>query len=153
MTDEKPRVIIIPPKPELQQTTTVTKQLRVEFCRAFERREQPPQALGFVFLVANGIILFLCQLADQASGSVLVERLRVQNVIQFSLRIRMCRYGRFLWLNDAFRLLCQLAEQMCDLLFDLRRRQFGADALEVFLRGCSLWQSLLGLALFGGCFK
>ena len=29
MTDEKPHVIIIPPKPELQQTTTVTKQLRV----------------------------------------------------------------------------------------------------------------------------
>jgi hypothetical protein len=29
MTDEKPRVIIIPPKPELQQTTAVTKQLRV----------------------------------------------------------------------------------------------------------------------------
>ena len=34
MTDEKPRVIIIPPKPELQQTTTVTKQLRVAaYCR------------------------------------------------------------------------------------------------------------------------
>ena len=29
MTDEKPRVIIIPPKPELQQTAAVTKQLRV----------------------------------------------------------------------------------------------------------------------------
>ncbi len=25
MTDEKPRVIIIPPKPELQQTAAVTK--------------------------------------------------------------------------------------------------------------------------------
>ena len=34
MTDEKPRVIIIPPKPELQQTTAVTKQLRVAaYCR------------------------------------------------------------------------------------------------------------------------
>ena len=29
MTDEKPRVIVIPPKPELMQTTSVTKQLRV----------------------------------------------------------------------------------------------------------------------------
>ena len=34
MTDEKPRVIIIPPKPELQQTAAVTKQLRVAaYCR------------------------------------------------------------------------------------------------------------------------
>ena len=57
------------------------QQLRVEFCRAFERREQPPQTLCFIFFVANGIVLLLRQLADQASGSVLVKRLGVQNVI------------------------------------------------------------------------
>ena len=67
------------------------QQLRVELCCAFERREQPPQALGFVFFVADGVVLLLCQLADQASGSVLVERLGVQNVIQLGLRIRMYR--------------------------------------------------------------
>ena len=71
------------------------QQLRIEFCRAFERREQPPQALGFVFFVANGVVLLLRQLADQASGSVLVKRLGVQNVIQLSLRIRMCRLQMF----------------------------------------------------------
>ena len=71
------------------------QQLRVEFCRAFERREQPPQAFGFVFFVADGVVLLLCQLADQASGSVLVERLSVQNVIQLGLRICMCRCEMF----------------------------------------------------------
>ena len=41
MTDEKPRVIIIPPKPELQQTTTVTKQLRVAaYCRVSTKEEE-----------------------------------------------------------------------------------------------------------------
>ena len=41
MTDEKPRVIIIPPKPELQQTTTVTKQLRVAaYCRVSTDEEE-----------------------------------------------------------------------------------------------------------------
>ena len=41
MTDEKPRVIIIPPKPELQQTTTVKKQLRVAaYCRVSTKEEE-----------------------------------------------------------------------------------------------------------------
>ena len=41
MTDEKPRVIIIPPKPELQQTTAVTKQLRVAaYCRVSTKEEE-----------------------------------------------------------------------------------------------------------------
>ena len=41
MIDEKPRVIIIPPKPELQQTTTVTKQLRVAaYCRVSTKEEE-----------------------------------------------------------------------------------------------------------------
>ena len=41
MTDEKPRVIIIPPKPELQQTTTVTTQLRVAaYCRVSTKEEE-----------------------------------------------------------------------------------------------------------------
>ena len=41
MTDEKPRVIIIPPKPEFQQMTTVTKQLRVAaYCRVSTKEEE-----------------------------------------------------------------------------------------------------------------
>ena len=41
MTDEKPRVIIIPPKPELQQTAVVTKQLRVAaYCRVSTKEEE-----------------------------------------------------------------------------------------------------------------
>ena len=41
MTDEKPRVIIIPPKPELQQTTAVTKQFRVAaYCRVSTKEEE-----------------------------------------------------------------------------------------------------------------
>lgn len=41
MIDEKPRVIIIPPKPELQQTATVTKQLRVAaYCRVSTKEEE-----------------------------------------------------------------------------------------------------------------
>ena len=41
MTDEKPRVIIIPPKPELQQTTAVTKQRRVAaYCRVSTKEEE-----------------------------------------------------------------------------------------------------------------
>ena len=41
MIDEKPRVIIIPPKPELQQTTTVTKLLRVAaYCRVSTKEEE-----------------------------------------------------------------------------------------------------------------
>ena len=41
MIDEKPRVIIIPPKPELQQTTTVAKQLRVAaYCRVSTKEEE-----------------------------------------------------------------------------------------------------------------
>jgi site-specific DNA recombinase len=41
MTDEKPRVIIIPPKPEFQQTATVTKQLRVAaYCRVSTKEEE-----------------------------------------------------------------------------------------------------------------
>ena len=41
MTDEKPRVIIIPPKPELQQTAAVTKQLRVAaYCRVSTKEEE-----------------------------------------------------------------------------------------------------------------
>ena len=129
------------------------QQLRVELCCAFERREQPPQAFGFVFLVADCIVLLLCQLTDQASGSILVERLGVQNVIQLGLRICICRLGGSLWLHDELRLLCQPAEQVCDLLLDFRRRRFETDALECFLRGSPLRQALLGLALLGGCFK
>ena len=106
------------------------QQLRVELCCAFERREQPPQAFGFVFFVADVVVLLLRQLADQASGSVLVERLDVQNLIQLGLRIRMCRLGCSLWLCDALRLFCQPAEQMYDLLLDLRRRRFGADTFD-----------------------
>ena len=41
MTDEKPHVIIIPPKPELQQTAAVTKQLRVAaYCRVSTKEEE-----------------------------------------------------------------------------------------------------------------
>ena len=41
MIDEKPRVIIIPPKPELQQTAVVTKQLRVAaYCRVSTKEEE-----------------------------------------------------------------------------------------------------------------
>ena len=41
MTDEKPRIIIIPPKPELQQTAVVTKQLRVAaYCRVSTKEEE-----------------------------------------------------------------------------------------------------------------
>ena len=41
MTDEKPRVIIIPPKPELQQTAAVKKQLRVAaYCRVSTKEEE-----------------------------------------------------------------------------------------------------------------
>ena len=41
MTDEKPRVIIIPPKPELQQTAAVTKRLRVAaYCRVSTKEEE-----------------------------------------------------------------------------------------------------------------
>ena len=41
MTDDKPRVIIIPPKPELQQTAAVTKQLRVAaYCRVSTKEEE-----------------------------------------------------------------------------------------------------------------
>ena len=129
------------------------QQLRVELCCAFERREQPPQAFSFVFFVADVVVLLLRQLADQASGSVLVERLGVQNVIEFDLRIRMCRCGCFPWLRDALRLLCQSAKQVHDLLLDFRRRRLGAYTLECFLRRCPLWQALLGLTLFSGCFK
>ena len=86
------------------------QQLRVELCCAFERREQPPQALGFVFFVADGVVLLLCQLADQASGSILVERLGVQNVIQLGLRIRMYRCRSPFRLRDALRLFCQPAK-------------------------------------------
>ena len=86
------------------------QQLRVEFCRAFERREQPPQTLSFVFFVTDCIVLLLRQLADQASGSGLVEWLRVQNVIQFGLRIRMYRCRSPFRLRDALRLFCQPAK-------------------------------------------
>ena len=65
----------------------------------------------------------------------------------------MRRLGCLLWLHDALRLLCQLAEQMCDLLLDIRRRRFGADALERLLRRCPLRQALLGLTLFSGCLE
>ena len=41
MTDEKPRVIVIPPKPELQQTAAVTNQLRVAaYCRVSTDEEE-----------------------------------------------------------------------------------------------------------------
>ena len=106
------------------------QQLRVELCCAFERREQPPQALDFVFFAANGVVLLLRQFANQDSGSVLVERLGVQNVIQPGLRIRMYRCRSPFRLRDALRLLCQPAEQMYDLLLDLRRRRFGADTFD-----------------------
>ena len=86
------------------------QQLRVELCCAFEHREQPPQALGFVFFVADGVVLLLCQLADQASGSILVEQLDVQNVIQLGLRIRMYRCRSPFRLRDALRLFCQPAK-------------------------------------------
>ena len=41
MTDEKSRVIVIPPKPELMQTTSVKKQLRVAaYCRVSTKEEE-----------------------------------------------------------------------------------------------------------------
>ena len=41
MTNEKPRIIIIPPEPELQQTAAVTKQLRVAaYCRVSTKEEE-----------------------------------------------------------------------------------------------------------------
>ena len=41
MTDEKPRVIIIPPKPEAVQTAAVAKQLRVAaYCRVSTEEEE-----------------------------------------------------------------------------------------------------------------
>ena len=86
------------------------QQLRIELCCAFERREQPPQAFGLVFFVADVVVLLLRQLADQASGSGLVEWLRVQNVIQFGLRIRMYRCRSPFRLRDALRLFCQPAK-------------------------------------------
>ena len=87
------------------------QQFRIELCCTLERCEQPPQALGFVFFVADGIVLLLCQLADQASGSVLIEWLCIQNVIQLGLRIRMYRYRCSFRLCDALRLFCQPAKQ------------------------------------------
>ena len=105
------------------------QQLRVELCCAFERREQPPQTLSFVFFVTDCIVLFLRQLADQDSGSVFVKRLDVQDLVQFSLRGAVrCRL--FFRLCNALRLFCQPAEQVRDLLFDLRRRRFGADTFD-----------------------
>ena len=106
------------------------QQFRIKLCRALERREQPPQAFGFVFLVADCIVLLLRQLADQASGSILVERLGVQNVIQIGLRIRMYLCRSPFRLRDALRLFCQPTEQVRDLLLDLRRRRFGADTFD-----------------------
>ena len=129
------------------------QQLRIEFRCTLERREQPSQALGFVFFVADGVVLLLCQLADQASGSILVERLGVQNVIQLGLRIRMYRCRSPFRLRDALRLFCQPTEQVHDLLLDFRRRRLGAYTLECFLRRCPLWQALLGLTLFSGCLE
>ena len=121
------------------------QQLRIEFCRAFKGCEQPPQALGFIFFIADGVILFLCQLADQASGSIFVERLGVQNVIQPGLRIRMYRCRSPFRLRDALRLFCQSAEQMYDLLLDLRRRRFGADTFDTnnFLKRLIIYRPLL----------
>ena len=112
------------------------QQLRVELCCAFERREQPPQAFCFIFFVADCIVLFLRQLADQASGSILVKRLGVQDVVQLCLRGIVYRCRLFFWLRDALRLFRQSAEQVRDLLLDLRCGRFGADALECFLCGC-----------------
>ena len=129
------------------------QQFRIEFCRTFKGCEQPPQALGFVFFIANGIILFLRQLADYASGSILVERLCVQNIVQLDLRSAVYRRRLFFWLRDTLWLFCQPAKQLRDLLFDFRGRWFGAYTLECFLRRCPLWQTLLGLALLDGCLK
>ena len=106
------------------------QQLCIKFCRTVKGRKQPPQTLGFVFSIANGVILLLRQLADQVSGSIFVERLGVQNVIQSGLRIRMYRCRSPFRLRDALRLLCQPAEQMYNLLLDLRRRRFGADTFD-----------------------
>ena len=106
------------------------QQLRIEFCRAYKCGEQPSQTLSFVFFVTDCIVLLLRQLADQASGSGLVEWLRVQNVIQFGLRIRMYRCRSPFRLRDALRLFCQPAKLVCDLLLDLRRRRFGADTFD-----------------------
>ena len=112
------------------------QQRRIEFCRAFKGREQSPQAFGFIFFVANGVVLFLRQLADQSSGSVLVERLGVQNVIKFGLRGIVYRCWLFIWPRDTLRLFCQPAKQVCNLLLDLRRRRFGADTFDtnIFLK-------------------
>ena len=129
------------------------KQLRIEFCRAFKGREQPPQTLSFVFFVTDCIVLLLCQLADQASGGVFVEWLDVQYLIQLGLRMCLCRFGCSLWLCDALRLFCQPAKQVRDLLLDLRGRRLGADTLEGFLHRCPLWQALPGLPLFSSGFK
>ena len=129
------------------------QQFRIELCCTLERCEQPPQALGFVFFVADGIVLLLCQLADQASGSVLIEWLCIQNVIQLGLRIRMYRYRCLLRQCDTLRLFCQPAKQARDLLLDFRRRRLGADPLKRFLRRRSLRHALLGLTFCGCRFK
>ena len=81
------------------------QQFCVERCRTLERREQPPQAFGFVFFVANSVILLLCQLEDQLSGSFFVERLGVQNAVQICLRCGMLRYACCFRLRDTLRLL------------------------------------------------
>ena len=65
----------------------------------------------------------------------------------------MLRYACYFWLRDALRLFTQPAEQVRDLLLDLRGRRLGADTLERFLCGCPLQQALLGLTLDRGSFK
>ena len=97
--------------------------------------------------------MLLRQLADQASGSIFVEWLGVQDVIQLGLCSAVYRWRLFFWLCDALRLFCQSAEQVRDLLLDLRGSRLGAYTLERFLCGRSLWQALLGLALLGGCLE
>ena len=62
------------------------QQLRVELCRTLEGCKQPPQVLGFIFCIADGVVLLLCQSENQASGGFFIERLGIQNAVQICLR-------------------------------------------------------------------
>ena len=68
MTDEKPRVIIIPPKPELQQTAVVTKQLRVAaYCRVSTKEEEQGRRLSSPCALLAPVAI--CGLAHERSAT------------------------------------------------------------------------------------
>ena len=51
MIEEKPRVIVIPAKPELAEATTIKKQLRVAaYCRVSTEKEEQASSYEETFL-------------------------------------------------------------------------------------------------------